>query len=232
MDMRKLFVVPTAVVLGALALGATACGSSAPSAAATAAKHKTDFCNANDKIDKASANVTSVAGFLTVLKTHKTALRVMERDAPAGTVGKDARAEVKAGNAAIAANNANSLLSTPNYGGAVDTYCGVDGNGAPLPSYFATGKGTPICTVNNSINQGTQNASSAAQVYAFLAAHQSLVNQFATYVPGLPTSIRSDAQTLVTTAKAAIAAKNPGALGSPAVGAASMNMSLYCGQNE
>jgi hypothetical protein len=232
MNMAKVFVVPTAVVLGALALGATACGSSAPSAAATAAKHKVAFCNASDKLDKAGATVTSAAGFLTVIKTHKTALKVMKKDAPAGTVGTDARSLVKAADAAIAANNANILVSAPDYGGAVDTYCGVDGDGAPLPSYFAAGKGTAFCTVDNSINQGTQNASSPAQILAFLAGHQSLVNQFATYVPGLPTSIRSDAQTLVTTAKSAIAANNANLLGTQAVSTDSGNVQLYCGQNE
>ncbi|MDR3649087.1 MAG: hypothetical protein P4L20_08355 [Acidimicrobiales bacterium] len=227
--MRKPYVIPM-VVLTLLALGVAACGSSNNTAANAAARKKA-FCGANDKIDKAGANVTSAAGFLAVLKANTTALDAMDNNAPAGKVGKDARALVSLARSAVKANNANILISSPN-GGDVDTYCGVDGNGDPLPSYFAAGKGSPFCSVSNSIDAGTQNADSASAVLAFLAGHQALINQYATYVPNLPTSIRSDAQTLVTTARAATAANNANQLGTQTVSNASIAVQLYCGKNQ
>jgi hypothetical protein len=223
---------PMVVVLTLLALGATACGSSTKNTAAIAAAHKKAFCAANEKIDKASANVTSAAGFLSVIKANPAALKAMDKNAPAGKLGEEARALVKTADAAIASNNVNILNTASNNGGDVDTYCGVDGSGDPLPPYFAAGNGSAFCAVSNSIDQGTQNATSAAGVFTFLAAHQALINQYATYVPSLPTSIRSDAQTLVTTARAAIAANNSNQLGSQAVSNASMAVTLYCGHNQ
>jgi hypothetical protein len=229
--MPKLFVVATAVVLTLLALGATACGSSTNNTAAVAAAHKKAFCAANDKVDKAGASVDTTAAFLVVLKANKGALKAMDDNAPAGKVGRDARALVKLADTAIASNNPNSLFSS-NDGGDVDTYCGVDSNGDPLPADFGAGNGTAFCSVSDAIDQGTQNASSAAQVLTFLAAHQTLINQYATYVPGLPISVRTDAQTLVTTARAAIAANNSDSLGTAAISQASMAVTLYCGHNE
>ena len=101
--MRKPYVIPL-VVLTLSALGATACGSSN-----NAAARKTAFCGANDKIDKASANVTSAAGFLAVLKANTTALDAMDNNVPAGQVGIDARALVSLARSAVKANNANVL---------------------------------------------------------------------------------------------------------------------------
>jgi hypothetical protein len=229
--MRKPFVVPM-VVLTLLAIGAAACGSSTNNTAASTAARKAGFCTANDKIDKASANVTSAAGFLAVLKANPAALDAMEKNAPAGSLGKEARKLVTQARSAVRSNNANVLNTSSNNGGDVDTYCGVDGNGDPLPSYFAVGKGSAFCSVSSAINAGTNNADSAAAVLTFLAGHQTLINQFATYISNLPTSIRSDAQTLVTTARSAIAANNANLLGTQAISNASINVQLYCGQNQ
>lgn len=229
--MRKVFVVPTAVVLTLVTLGATACGSSTNNTAAVAAAHKKTFCAANVKVDKAGASVDTTAAFLVVLKANKDALKTMDDNAPAGKVGREAHALVKLADTAIATNNPNSLFSSNN-GGDVDTYCGVDANGDPLPADFGAGKGTAFCSVSDAIDQGTQNASSAAQVLTFLSAHQTLINQYATYVPGLPSSVRTDAQTLVTTARAAIAANNSNSLGTSAISQDSMAVTLYCGNNE
>ena len=99
----------------------------------------------------------------------------------------------------------------------MDTYCRVDGTGNRLPPDFAKGKGTAFCAVSNSINAGTQAATNEAGVLAFLAANQTLINQYAFYIPHLPGSVRTDAQTLVTTARAAIAANSPASLETRAV---------------
>jgi hypothetical protein len=222
--MRKGSVVGSLVVLGLLALGATACSSS-PSASAK----KMAFCTANDSIDKASANVNSDAGFLALLKAHQADLNTMESNAPSGSVGQLARSLVSAADQAIRTNNVNPLTSIN--GGDVDTYCGVDGSGRPLPAYFAAGKGSAFCSVSDSINQGTNAASDAAGVLAFLAAHQNLITQYASYVPSLPGSIKSQAQTLVSTAQAAIAANNSALVGTQAIAQDSMDVQLYCGEN-
>jgi hypothetical protein len=227
--MRKMVV--AIVGLGLLTFGAAASGGKIPLAGATTHAAKTAFCAANDSIDKAGASVTSNSGFLAVLKAKRAALEAMEKDAPAGKIGKEVRAIVKAAFAAIAKNNANLLNNVPG-GGAVDTYCGVDGNGNPLPAYFAAGKGSPFCSVSSAINAGTQNATDAAGVLAFLAGHQSLITQYASYVPSLPSSIQSDAQYLVTTAQSAISTNNANLLGTEAVSQDSMDVQLYCGQNQ
>lgn len=229
--LRKMFVVAT-VVLGLLTFGVAAYGGKIPKAGATTHPVKTAFCAANDSIDKAGANVNSASGFLAVLKAKRAALAAMEKNAPAGKIGKDVRALVKAALAAIAKNNAN-LLNNPSLGGgAIDTYCGVDGNGNPLPAYFAAGKGSPFCSVSSAINAGTQNATDAAGVLTFLADHQSLITQYASYVPSLPRPIQSDAQTLVTTAQSAISTNNSNLLGTETVSQDSMAVQLYCGQNQ
>jgi hypothetical protein len=59
-----------------------------------------------------------------------------------------------------------------------------------------------------------------------------LATQYASYVPRLPSSIQSDAQTLVTTAQSAIATNNANLLGTQTVAQDSMAVQLYCGQNQ
>ena len=119
-----------ALTIGLAAGSTAASGSSFATAATTAGAHKTAFCAGNLKIDKASANVNSEAGFLTVLKHNKAALSAMGKDLPSGTVGTDARKEIAAAQKAIASGNVNDLNTVPqSAGGDIDTYCGVDGTG-------------------------------------------------------------------------------------------------------
>lgn len=135
---------------------------------------------------------------------------------------------------AIADNNANELESAAGSaaGAAVDTFCGVDGRGKPLPSYFAAGKGTAFCSVNAQINQGTSTATSGADVLAFLSAHQDLVNQFANDLSSLPAAQKAEAEQLVTTTRAAISSHDGTALGSQTTADAANDIGLYCGQNQ
>ncbi len=69
----------------------------------------------------------------------------MKENAPPGALSQTVKEVVTEAEAAISANNANELNNIPN-GAAVDTYCGVNGNGKPLPSYFGTGKSTTFCS--------------------------------------------------------------------------------------
>ena len=165
--MRKLSIVPLAALLslgafGTLSLGGTEAGAASGSGHA----NKTALCSANEAIDKATASVSSTAGLLAVLKTHAADINTMKKDAPAGAVGATVKRVVAAADSAIASGNANALNSVPN-GGAVDTYCGVDGEGVPLPKYFATGKGTTFCATFVPIYQGVATASSPAFHWAF-----------------------------------------------------------------
>lgn len=230
--MRKLFLTGSAMLALGMAAGIAGCGSSSPSAATTAAARKTAFCGANIKIDKASANVTSEAGFLTLLKKHKSDLTTMDNNLPSGTLGTETRKELAAGEAAIASGNVNDLNNVPaSAGGDVDTYCGVDGTGDPLPAYFSTGKGSTFCTTFLPIYEAVGNATSPASTLAALAAAKTQIAQLATEVSGLPTSIRAKASATVNTAQTAIMEKSTAALKGNGNGPASA-VALYCGQNQ
>jgi hypothetical protein len=227
--MRK-FALSVPAVL-AFGLIASIAGCSSNNATGSQAQ-KSAFCGANVAIDKASTNLTSPSGFLSVLKKHQAQLDTMKSNLPPGSLGTEARSEVNAAEKAIAQNSTNPFNSVPSgAGGDLDTYCGVDGSGSPLPSYFATGKGTALCSVQTQINAGVANASAPSEILAFLKAHQDLVSQFAAAVPSLPSSLRAEGQLLVTTAQQAIATNNPNLL-TPAIGKDATDVSLYCGQNQ
>ncbi len=230
--MRKLFLTGSAMLALGMTAGIAGCSSSSPSAATTAAARKTAFCGANIKIDKASANVTSDAGFLTVLKDNKSDISVMEKNLPSGTLGTEARQEIDAAHAAITSGNVNDLNSVPSSaGGDIDTYCGVNGNGAALPAYFATGKGGTFCTGFVPIYQAVSNATSSASVLAALEAAKTQIAQLATEVPGLPTSIKTQAGAVVTKAQTAITENSAASLKGNGNGPAAA-VALYCGQNQ
>ena len=160
----------TAVMLAVLASGivaSTSIGVSTASAAELASK--TAFCSANNSIDRAGANVNSVAGYLKVIKHHKSDFSAMDKNLPSGTLGTEARDEIVATRAAIASGNVNDLNNIPSSAsGDIDTYCGVNGNGNPLPAYFGTGKTTTFCSTFVPVYQATQNASSKAAVLPIL----------------------------------------------------------------
>jgi hypothetical protein len=231
--MRKL----VATLCGAVALmtglaaGSTAAsGSSWAAAATTAGAHKAAFCAGNLKIDKAAANVNSAAGFLAVLKHNRAALSTMLKNLPPGTVGTDARQILTAAQAAITSGNVNALNNTPS-GGDIDTYCGVDGNGNPLPAYFGKGKGSSFCTTFLPIFQAVGNADSPAAVLAALDANKTQIAQLATEVSGLPASIKAKANATVSKAQTAIAQNSAAALNKNGNGPAPQ-VALYCGQNQ
>jgi hypothetical protein len=219
-----------ALTIGLAAGSTAASGSSLATGATTAGAHKAAFCAGNLKIDRASANVNSAAGFLTVLKHNKAALSAMEKNLPPGTVGTDARQILAAAQAAIASGNVNALNNTPS-GGDIDTYCGVDGGGNPLPAYFAKGKGSSFCSTFLPIFQAVGNAGSPAAVLAALEANKTQIAQLATEVPGLPASIKAKANATVEKAQTAIAQNNAASLRGNGNGPAPQ-VALYCGQNE
>jgi hypothetical protein len=231
--MRRMIRLVTVVTLSVLASGVVGCTAVRviPAGAAVQAS-KSAFCGANDQIDRASANVNSNAGFLAVLKSHSHDLAILKKDAPSGAVGQTARQTVNDAEAAISTDNANALNNLPD-GAAVDTYCGVDGNGNPLPSYFGKGKSTTFCSTFVPVYQAVGNAEpNKAAALSALMAHQAQISQLASELSSLPKSIKAKATATVDKAQTAITTKNPSAIvGGNGNGPASY-VALYCGQNQ
>ena len=226
-----MIIASTAGMLAFLASGIVASTSVGVSVAG-AAEHasKAAFCGANDSIDRASTKVNSNAGFLAVLKKHTHDLAVLKENAPPGALGQTVQEVITEAEAAISSNNANELNNIPG-GENIDTYCGVNGNGAPLPSYFGKGSATAFCSNFVPIFQAVSNAPNAAGVLAALTAHQSQISQLTSELPTLPKSIRAKATTTVAKAEAAIKANNAAAIKGNGSGSA-QSVALYCGQNQ
>lgn len=230
--MRRLLLASVAGLLAIVASGIVACISvGVGTAAASPNASKTVFCGANDTIDRASANVMTNSGFLAVLKSHTNDLAIMKKDSPPGALGQTVQQLVSAAQAAVSSNNANALNSLPN-GASVDTYCGVQGNGDPLPPYFGAGKTTTFCSAFVPIWQATQNAPNQAGVLSVLTAHQAQVKQLASELSTLPQSIKAKATAAVDKTQKAIATNNPSAIGGGNGGGPASYVALYCGQNQ
>ena len=230
-EMRRVTFASAAVILAAVASGIVA-GPTVGVSVAGAAEHagKAAFCSANDSIDRASANVNSNAGFLAVLKKHSHDLTVLKENAPAGAMGQTVKEVVAEAEAAISSNNANDLNNIPD-GGSIDASCGVNGDGAPLPSYFGTGKTTAFCLTFLPIFEAVGNAPNAAGVLSALTADKSQISQLASELTTLPKSIKAKATTTVDKAQAAITSDNAAAIRGNGSGSA-QDVALYCGQNE
>jgi hypothetical protein len=232
--MRKMALASIWALLAVAASGivaSTNIGVSTASAAELASK--TAFCGGNIAIDKASTKVDSNAGFLNVLKQHKSALSAMDKNLPSGTVGTEARDEVAAARAAIASGNVSDLNTVPeSAGGDIDTYCGVATNGQALPSYFGKGKATAFCSTFLPIYEAVSNAPNAAARTAAFTAHQAQIGQLASDLSTLPKSIKAKATTTVTKAKAAIKSNNSASATTGSGSGAAVYVALYCGQNQ
>jgi hypothetical protein len=212
-------------------VASTSIGVSTAGAAELASK--TAFCGGNIAIDKASTKVDSNAGFLNVLKQHRSALSAMDKNAPSGTVGTEARDEVAAAQAAIASGNVSDLNTVPeSAGGDIDTYCGVGTNGQALPSYFSKGKATAFCSTFLPIYEAVSNAPNAAARTAAFTAHQAQIDQLASELSTLPKSIKAKATTTVTKAQTAIRSNNSASATTGSGSGAAAYVALYCGQNQ
>jgi hypothetical protein len=209
-------------------IGIAGCGSSSNPTGSQA--QKSAFCGGNDAIDKASANVTTDAAFLTVLKAHRSQLDTMKNNLPAGSLGTEARQIINAAARAIAQNSTNPLNNTPS-GADLDTYCGVDGSGEPLPSYFATGQGTTFCNGFLPIYQAANNASNSTELLNVFISNKAQIAQLATEVSSLPSSIQAKASATVSQAQTVIAQNSVASLSQSPNGPAQY-VALYCGQNQ
>lgn len=229
--MNKLAASAVAVVVLGLTGAIAGCSSSPSSNPPGSQAQKSAFCGANIALDKASANVTTDSAFLAVLKAHQSDLTTMKNNLPSGSVGSEARDLVNAAQQAISQNSTNPLNNAPSAaGGDIDTYCGVDGNGDPLPSYFASGKGTSFCTTFLPIYEAVGNASSSNDVLSVLEAHKSDIDQLASEVSGLPSSVEAAASSTIQTAQTAIAQNSAAGLQQNSTNPTLV--ALYCGQNQ
>jgi hypothetical protein len=229
--MRKLSLVSTAALLAGFSFWTLSLvGTEVSAAASSGHPSKAAFCSADISVDKASASVDSDAAFLAVLKAHTAQITALVKNAPAGQVGKVAREIGADADAAIASNSASSLNNAPS-GGAVDTYCGVDGMGSPLPKNFGDGKATKFCASFVPVYAAVGNAAgNSAATLAALTSHETQVSHAASELSQLPSSIKASARTTVQKAQTAISTKSAAALQGNGSGDASL-VALYCGQN-
>ncbi|HZU72287.1 MAG TPA: hypothetical protein VE990_05895 [Acidimicrobiales bacterium] len=222
-----------AVALCALAAAAAGCGGgSAPAPSATSTKAA--FCADNVKLDRATSAITDLNQALPTLKANRSTIDDLSRHYPGGTIGNEARQLVTAVRKAIAANDVSSLNAhnLSQYGADLDTYCGVDSNGAPLPADFGQGRGSALCATDSTLSSGIGSAADPAGAVSFLAAHRSDLDSFAAAIPSLPSDVQTAAQTLLSTARSAVSSNNGALLESQAVAQAALKLSLYCGINQ
>ena len=201
-------------------------------AGATVYATKGAFCGANNTIDRDTANVESAAGFVKALKAHTHQIDVMKSNLPPGSVGQEAKKLLNIAQSVIAGGNPNQFFSAAgNSSGDIDTYCGVQENGKPLPAYFKQGTNTSFCKTFLPVYEAVSNASSDAATLSAVTSHQAQINQLASELSTLPKSIKTQATGLIQTAQAAIAASSA----TPITNDTSDNpadVALYCGQNE
>jgi hypothetical protein len=230
--MRKAMMRSMAAALAVGALG-TGAGASVGISEAGAAQHaiyasKAAFCRADIALDRASSNVTSAADFIAVLKAHQQDLTTLAKNAPSGSVGRLVKQLVASAQSAVATNNPSALANVQP--GPVDTYCGVDGRGKPLPSYFNQGKRTAYCTNFLPIYRAVAAATTNAAVLSAFTAHRAQVGQLAADAPKVPSSVRSAATTMAEQSKAIVA--NPSISSVQALASSAGKLALYCGQNQ
>jgi hypothetical protein len=230
--MRRILMALTAGVI-AIPAGIAACSSAeVATAGATVYASKGAFCGADDTIDRDTANIDSAAGFVKALKAHKHQIDVMKANLPSGSVGKDAKKLLHIAESVIAGGNPNQFFAAAgNSSGDIDTYCGVQGNGQPLPGYYKKGANTSFCKTFLPVYEAVSNASSDAATLSAVTSHQTQINQLASELPTLPKSIKAQATGLIQTAESAIAANSA----TPIMNDASDNpadVALYCGQNQ
>jgi hypothetical protein len=232
--MRKVIIrsVAGAVAVGAFGMGAGAGGEISEAGAAQHAIYasKAAFCHADIAIDRASSNATSAAEFITVLKAHQQDLTTMAKNAPSGSLGRLVKKLVATAGTAVATNNPSPLANVQP--GPVDTYCGVDGMGKPLPSYFNMGKRTAYCTNFLPIYRAVAAATSNAAVLSAFTTHKAQVEQLAADAPKVPASVRSAATTMASKSKSIVDSPTPSISSVQALASSAGTLALYCGQNQ
>jgi hypothetical protein len=118
---------------------------------------------------------------LAAAKANVSTIDKLAADIPTGSsVEPAARTAVAGIRAAIAANDASELPDPQANNGAIDTYCRVDGEGNPLPSYFGSGASSTFCAAaddamsrrDGSLAQSKEVSVAAARVGLYCGVNQ------------------------------------------------------------
>ncbi len=203
-----------------------------PSGIAIGGGAGSQFCTDVTNLDKALSSAQTPDAVATALKGQTSTISDMESNLPSGTAGQEGKVVADAMTAAATSGDGNKLIGDTTVaadGADMDTYCGQDGDGKPLPADFGQGTSTDACTHFDKINAAVSKATTADQVNAAIQASADDITAFSNDVSTLPSNLASEGQLLVTTAKAGDgnAFLNP----SQQVGAAVQDISLYCGHN-
>jgi hypothetical protein len=223
-----------ATVVSICAFGFSACGGSTKSSGSGGLSAHTNsvFCADDIKLDKALGNIQNESDLLTEFKANQSVINEMATHLPSGSVGNEAKQVLGAVQQAISKSDVTAVQNVPtSYGADIDTYCGVDTNGDPLPSDFAKGKGTSICNTDATLSDGVSNAANSSDALAFLKANQNDINAFAAGISSLPTFEQANAQAVVSNVRTAISSNNPSGLEAQAFQDAATSVDLYCGIN-
>ncbi len=212
------------------AQGAAGAGATSTTAAASAAKSA--FCSADTALDRAQSGVTSAAQEVQALKAHASLATSLGNDASGisdPTVATAARQIDAAVAKALSSGSANFPPSISADASTVNTFCGVQYNGAPLPAYFAAGKNLPACAKYATLNNQLRNATSAQEYLSLIESNQTEITKL---VSEAPASIKGQAETVKTAADQAVSQKSLAPLQTASANQATGDVQLYCGIND
>jgi hypothetical protein len=148
-----------------------------------------------------------------------------------------AQALIAAARTALATNDPTVLQqpSSMTAGAKVDAYCGVDGTGNPLPSYFGDGKEYAGCKSFIALDRGVRSAATPQDAVAFLRANETKINDLAAgalhRAEGIGAEALLPAETLVTAVHRAIRTNDASPLYTPEVVTAATHANSFCGVN-
>jgi hypothetical protein len=230
---RKVLMAVLTGILGCVASGVAVCVDVGDSTAgASVYANKAAFCTANIALDRESANADSVSAFMSLLKAHPKQWNAMKKNVPPGPLGADVRKLINAVDTVETTGNSGAFIAAVTSGGGdVDTYCGVDGVGRPLPAYFNKGTKTSFCKAFLPVYEAVGYESSDAAALAALNAHKTQISQLASELSTLPKSVRSKATSLVDEAQTALSTNTAEPVTSDH-GPNGPDIGLYCGQNQ
>jgi hypothetical protein len=223
----------SAVVVGTLLIVASAlaaCAAPSSKPIVTAQNVKAVFCQDNAMLSKESASATSSADFVSILRTDTAAVNGFAHNIPSAGIRSDAEKLVAATRSSLASNNA-SAFNAPDVvaaGAHVDTYCGQQSDGSPLPKNFAAGRGTAFCTVEATITTGLEGSATPAAAVTFLKNNTTALD---TFVAKTPVAEQSDAQSLLSAARSAVTQNDGTKILTQATASVLNSLDLYCGVN-
>lgn len=230
---------PALIVIAAVLAGcssSTHSSTPAPGAAngssAAVSTAKSTFCGDDVALDKAQIGVSNATQELQALKAHPSFASDLGQAASKISDPNVAKAAQQIDAAVTKALSSGSVNFSSNIGSdatIINTYCGVQFNGTPLPPYFAAGKGSPICTQFVSLYNQLRSATSPQAYLSLIQSNQAQIDRL---VSQAPATVKNQAGELKTALNQVVAQKNPGPMETPAVMHATADIQFYCGIND